>query len=170
MRTATARKYARVERERRFLLDRLPAGVDPGRYLRLRDRFLDGTGLRLRRVEQPDGVPILVKLGQKLADPDAPDDPRRRLLTTLYLPERDGRTLGTLPGVVAAKRRYELVEGGLRWTIDVWEEPAGARGLILAEIECDTDSDLDAVVPPAWTTREVTDDPTYSAFAIASRG
>lgn len=162
------RKYARIERERRFLLDALPAQVDAADYVRLRDRFVEGAPLRLRRVERPGGDEVVTKLGQKIVDPEAPSDPRRRQMTTIYLEPGEASALDALPGARSVKRRYTLVEGELTWAIDVWEEPASAAGTIVAEIECPTDAELDAVAPPAWAAREVTEDPHYGAFALAS--
>ena len=87
------RKYARIERERRFLLNCLPPGVGPEDYERLRDLYVSGTELRLRRIERPDGSLVLIKLGQKTLDPEAPEDPRRRQMTTLYLRPEDEQAL-----------------------------------------------------------------------------
>lgn len=161
------RDYARIERERRFRLERLPEAVDARDFVRLRDRFVEGTFLRVRRVERPDGTEVVTKLGQKLVDPEAPDDPRRRRMTTIYLEPGRARALAGLPGRTSSKRRYTLVEAGRTWAIDVWEEPAGAAGTIVAEVECDTDEELAAVAPPPWTAGEVTTDPAFGAFALA---
>ena len=72
----TKRPYARLELERRFLLERLPAGVDPDDYERLDDLFVAGTHLRLRVLRRPSGDWIVTKLGQKIVDPEV----RARLL------------------------------------------------------------------------------------------
>ncbi|MGP0076379.1 MAG: hypothetical protein ACLPWF_31070 [Bryobacteraceae bacterium] len=40
-------KYARIERERRFLLDRFPVAASVVGIRRITDRYIDGTGLRL---------------------------------------------------------------------------------------------------------------------------
>lgn len=164
------RKYARIERERRFLLERLPAHVDPGHYTRLRDLFVEGTFLRLRRLETPDGAEIVTKLGQKIADPDAPEDPRHRSMTTIYLGPGEGERLAALDGPRAVKRRYATEEQGWTWAIDVWEEPGSAAGTILAEVECPTDAELGAIEMPSWAVREVTDDPAFGAVSLARGG
>jgi len=50
-------KYARIERERRFLLATPPAGIDlAAGYRQLDDLYLEGTRLRLRSVTAPDGA------------------------------------------------------------------------------------------------------------------
>ncbi|MEZ6036499.1 MAG: hypothetical protein R3F29_03390 [Planctomycetota bacterium] len=161
------RDYSRRELERRFVLSRLPDAVDPTAFTRLRDLFVADAQLRLRIVEAPDGRVLVVKLGQKRADPEAPDDARCRRLTTIYMSEAEARALAALPGRRSCKRRYHLVENGLTWAIDVWEEPSARVGLVMAEVECGTLAQLAAVPMPSWAEREVGDDPRFSAFALA---
>lgn len=59
-------KYARPERERRFLLNRFPDGVDVIRIRRITDHYIEGTALRLRE-QSDDGGPMAFKLTQKLS-------------------------------------------------------------------------------------------------------
>lgn len=160
-------KYARIERERRFLLAGLPPELDPDAYTRLRDRYLEGTHLRLRRVESPSGERLQVKLGQKLPDPQHPDDPRRRRMTTLYLPAGEAQALAGLPAACSTKRRYRLEEQGHTFVIDVYEAPPAASGTVLAEVECETDAALDAITVPPWAEREVTADPAFQGINLA---
>jgi hypothetical protein len=162
------RKYARIERERRFALSSLPDAVDPHDYERLRDCLVQGTHLRLRQVERPDGEVLIVKLGQKIVDPVAPTDPRRRQMTTIYLDPDEAAAL-TLDGLRTTKRRYKLREQGWTFCIDVYEAPEGAAGQIVAEVECPSDAELDAIVRPVWAEREVTQDPDFSSFVLAQR-
>jgi hypothetical protein len=70
------RKYARVERERRFLLDALPSFVDTTHFERFEDLFVIGTHVRVRTIRRADGTFVISKVGQKIVDPDAPDDPQ----------------------------------------------------------------------------------------------
>jgi len=161
------RPYARIERERRFLLERLPTGVDPADYERLDDLFLEGTHLRLRQVHSANGDWIITKLGQKIADPDAIHDPRCRQMTTLYLPEGEGSVFASMPGLRTTKRRYKLPEQGWTFCIDVWESPARAAGTLLAEVEAPSIEELERIAIPEWALREVTTDDRYSAIALA---
>jgi CYTH domain-containing protein len=161
----TKRPYARIERERRFLLERLPPELDPDDYERLEDLFVEGTHLRLRHVRRPSGEWIVTKLGQKIVEPGAPNDPRQRSMTTIYLPESEGAVLGSIPGLRTTKRRYRTREQGWTFCIDVWESPA--RGTILAEVEAPSIEELERIAIPAWALREVTDDARYSAIALA---
>ncbi len=164
------RGYARIERERRFALDALPATLDLAVFERLHDLYVEGTELRLRRVEAPDGTRLQVKLGQKTLDPDAPGDPRHRRMTTLYLREGDERALASLQGLRSVKRRYKLAEQGWTFCIDVYESPGGAAGTMLCEVECDSDAQLERITCPSWATREVTEDARYSGHTLASLG
>lgn len=163
------RKYARIERERRFLVATLPLAVDPDGFERLHDRFVAGTHLRLRRVERPDGTVLTTKLGQKVEDPAYPGSARHRQMTTIYLPEDEAKAMA-LEGLQACKRRYKLGEQGFTFCIDVWEAPAHAAGLMVAEVECPTDGALDAIVCPGWALCEVTEDPAYGSVHLTRFG
>jgi CYTH domain-containing protein len=163
----TKRPYARIELERRFLLEGLPAELDPNEYERLDDLLVEGTHLRLRQVRKPRGEWVVTKLGQKVVDPEAPDDPRRRQMTTIYLPENEGSLLTSLPGLRTMKRRYKVREQGWTFCIDVWENPSGARGTIIAEVEAPSLEELERITVPTWAVREVTADSRYSAIALA---
>ena len=96
-----------------------------------------------------------------------PTDPTRREMTTIYLAPGRAAHLSCLEGPGSVKRRYKIVEQGWTWMIDVWETPARAAGLILAEVECPSDAELARIATPSWAVREVTNDPSYSAFTLA---
>ena len=145
--------YARPERERRFLLDGLPEGLGPAR--RVEDRYLDGTTLRLRRVEA-DGL-VVCKLTQKVRTGGGPG---QVALTNLYLTEDEHRRLSVLPGAVLVKLRRPWVHG-----LVVDEHTGPLAGLVLAELEVD---DLRAPLPPVpGLTREVTDEERWTGAALA---
>ncbi|MEZ5974543.1 MAG: hypothetical protein R3F17_02865 [Planctomycetota bacterium] len=163
------RPYARIERERRFLVAELPEHLRAAPFQRLRDLYIGGTQLRLRRVEDPGGGVVQLKLGQKRPDPDAPEDARHRQMTTCYLDLAEEAALSGLPGLHTVKRRYAWPEQGWTFVLDVYEAPPGAAGTMVAEVECDSDEALDGIAVPAWCVREVTEDPAYSAVALAAR-
>lgn len=162
------RPYARIELERRFLVEALPAQVAAGEYEELRDLFVFETHLRVREVYSASGQWLATKLGQKIPNPAAPDDPRQRQMTTIYLPRSEAAALEPLAGVRTVKRRYKLREQGWTWCIDVWQHPAGAAGTMIAEVETTTLAELEALRMPAWAAREVTDDAKYSARTLAA--
>src|ERR1044072_8782645 len=85
-------KYARVERERRFLLADLPEGLtraDP--HLQITDNYITGTRLRLRKVRDPRTNKWVVKFTQKFAPNTA--DLSRTIITTTYLNALEAETL-----------------------------------------------------------------------------
>ncbi len=69
-------KYARVERERRFLLAGPPSAPAVTASRRITDHYLPGTRLRLRRVGHLDSGACEFKLTQKVpaADPASSRD------------------------------------------------------------------------------------------------
>ena len=78
-RTPGEGRYARVEREQRWVLRVLPDGRD--QPVSIVDLYLRGTRLRLRRMQTEAGA--VYKLGQKVR-PD-PDTPGVVKLTNMYL-------------------------------------------------------------------------------------
>src|SRR5690349_11823117 len=102
-------KYAVVEREHRYVVLTAPAPSLAVRTLHIDDRYLHGTRLRLRRVEE-DGEPDVLKLGQKVRF-DA-HDPSALAHTTLYLDEGEYHTLVALPADRLRKtRRHVPLDG-----------------------------------------------------------
>lgn len=59
-------KYARIERERRFLLAGPPPAPAVTARRRITDRYLPGTRLRLRRIDDPDSGDCEFKFTQKV--------------------------------------------------------------------------------------------------------
>jgi len=159
-------KYARIERERRFLLARLPASIDPAAgYRRIEDRYLDRTRLRLRRVSSPAGAVIELKLNQKLSAPSG--DAAHRVLTSVYLDAAEYAALATLPGRRLEKRRHDFAHQGRAFGIDVF---AGAlAGLVLAEIALESEAELRALPLPSFARCEVTALPLFTGGELARR-
>ena len=150
-------RYARPERERRFLLASDPPAGDALRTIE--DRYLDGTRLRLRRVTGA-GSPVF-KLTQKVRL--SAEDPAEVALTNTYLSAEEYDVLAGLPGRVLTKtRRVCRVE---EWDFVVDAFQGRLSGLLLAEVEVD---DLHAQLPrPPWLGREVTHEDRYSGGALA---
>ena len=114
-------KYARIERERRFLLAALPAGLEPDAgYQQFEDLYFPGTSLRLRRVTSPAGDVVELKLNQKL--PHDSNAPSHRIVASVYLPAADFGLLGSLPGRRLVKRRYAFPWRGVGFGVDVFQE------------------------------------------------
>ena len=158
-------KYAKVERERRWLLDGLPPFPDDARQVRIVDRYLNGTRLRLREVTETDGT-VVRKLGHKVR---LGGDAREVACTSLYLDDAEWAALSALPGDVLRKLRVFVPHGEHTIALDVFEAPYD--GLVLAEIDS---GDRPAGRPDILTgryhvVREVTDDEAFTGAALARR-
>jgi hypothetical protein len=62
----SAHKYARIERERRFLLEQLPALANVVGIRCITDLYIDNTALRLREQSEEAGA-VVFKLCRRLA-------------------------------------------------------------------------------------------------------
>lgn len=157
-------KYARIERERRFLLGGVPPGVDPAAgFERFDDLYLDGTTLRLRVVSAPDGTVLQRKLNQKRPGPTGA--PGERSITSVYLEPGELALLSRLPGARLSKRRHRLAWEGRELGIDVFLGPLA--GLVLAEVEAESDAALRACPLPPFARCEVTDLPLFTGGMLA---
>lgn len=152
-------KYALPEFERRWLV-----GAGDARTLmtatpsRIRDRYLDGTRLRLRRVIDSNGQPIC-KLGKKYGD----GAPGAESITNLYLTAAEFDVFDTLAGWVVEKLRYRVQHGSLdRYRSDADE-------LLVFEREFADPGAAADYRPPPFAGREITADPTCSGAALAQR-
>lgn len=156
-------KYARVEEERRFLLEKLPSDLEVDRYSRIVDHYLVDTRLRLRRIESASGEVLVSKFGQKFRSKQ--QSAHQTMMTNIYLDGAEYRTLARLGGDKLVKRRYLYRHGGLQYSIDVFEGPLD--GLILAEIEKQADMDISSLPLPPFAVREVTDDPHFNGGMLS---
>lgn len=150
-------RYARVEREQRWLVGRVPDGAR--RAASIVDRYLAGTGLRLRRMETDEGV--VLKLGQKVRLD--PSDPELVKMTNIYLPAADHSVLATLAAAELRKTRWHVPVGGRTVAVDQFH--GRLDGLVLAEVELDVDDDRMPL--PPFALRDVTDDDRFSGGALA---
>ncbi|MEV6702597.1 hypothetical protein AB0M68_36625 [Streptomyces sp. NPDC051453] len=87
-------KYARVERERRFLLAEPPAPSAVTIIRVINDRYVTGTRLRLRRADFSDGRCEL-KLTQKVPIPQS--GAIQGLITNTYLSPAEYNVIASLP-------------------------------------------------------------------------
>ncbi len=142
-------KYARVEIERRYLLDALPAEIAEPRQIT--DHYITGTQLRLRKVEEPDG-PTVYKLGHKQRR--EPADGTVVLHTTIYLTEAEYDLLLSLPSRELRKTRARIALGQREASVDAFE--GALVGLVLLEVNFDSREESDSFRPPAWAGVETT--------------
>ena len=129
----------------------------------LSDLYISGSNLRLRKMEHADGR-IEYKLGQKRSI-----DAYHREMTTLYLTEQEYETLRVLPGQWLMKERYpHRSVNGASYEINVFK--GGLVGLVIAEIEFDTEEGLLAAPAPPTGWVEISEDATYDGVSLAERG
>lgn len=151
-------RYAHPEREQRWLLAEVPDGAAP--WAEITDRYLDGTNLRIRRVEGQDGV--VHKLTQKVRP--VPDDPSRVMLTTMYVPDSEVTALMALPGRELRKTRRRIEVDGRQVAVDVLHDRF--EGLVLAEVELSVHEER--LPMPAFAAVDVTDDDRFSGGSLAA--
>ena len=146
-------KYARIERERRFLLARFPSNATVVRNRRITDNYIEGTTLRLRKQVYNDGLDTF-KLTQKL--PARGDGAQQGFITSMYLTEDEFQVLAQLPARKLAKTRFSVPPFG----IDVFD--GALQGLILAEAEFDSAAAAEAQAIPSFAVGEVSADDRFT--------
>lgn len=151
-------KYARVEREKRYLLSELPAKVNRGDpHLQITDNYITGTRLRIRKVRDPKTNKWIVKFTQKFA-PDG--DLSRTTITNVYLNAIEADTLAVFSSNEIRKNRYPFEFEGRRFTIDVFL--GDLLGLVLAETGFEDDAEMAAFPLPPFVVADVTDNPAFT--------
>ena len=158
-------KYGHVERERRFLLRRLPPGLTLLSECRqITDHYFPDTALRLRHISDAVTGKSLWKLTQKLrADPA---DGACVFTTTLYLSEQEHAQFLTPQAHQIRKDRYPFDYGGRRYGIDVFQNDL--LGLFLAETECDPDEELQGIMLPDFAACDVSHQQEFTGGALAA--
>lgn len=148
-------KYALIERERRFLVARIPSGVVTVRQIS--DRYIDGTRLRLREIIDADDT-VTRKLGHKVRLGTRPDEVA---CTSIYLDDHEWELLQSLPARTLRKTRHVVERHGLRLAVDQLQD-----GTLLAEID---DGAMEPVAVPAWLNviREVTSEEQWTGANLA---
>lgn len=157
-------KYARVERERRYLLQDLPEGLtraDP--HLQITDNYITGTRLRLRKVREPRSNKWTVKFTQKFAP--NPEDLSRTIITNTYLNALEAETLSVFNSNEIRKNRYYFEFEEHRFAIDMFL--GDLFGLVLAETSFDNDEELESFPKPKFVLAEVTNDPVFSGGRLS---
>lgn len=147
-------KYARIERERRYLLQDLPEGMtraDP--HVQITDNYISGTRLRLRKVRDPRTNKWTVKFTQKFAP--NPADLTRTVITNTYLNAAEYEVLSVFEANEIRKNRYPFAWEGRKFTIDMFL--GDLFGLVLAEVSFESDEELDRFPKPLFAIADVTD-------------
>ena len=152
-------KYARVERERRYLLQDLPEGLTrASHHLQITDNYLTGTRLRLRKVRDPQTNKWTVKFTQKFAP--QPADLSRTVITNTYLNAAEYELLSVFEANEIRKNRYYYEFDGQQFGVDMFL--GDLLGLMLAEVSFETDEELDNFATPSFALAEVTNNDIFS--------
>jgi CYTH domain-containing protein len=152
-------KYARVERERSYLLQDLPEGLtraDP--HLQITDNYITGTRLRIRKIRDPRTNKWTVKFTQKFAP--NPADFSRTIITNIYLNALEAETLAVFDANEIRKNRYSFDFDGRKFSVDMFL--GDLFGLVLAEISFETDEELDTFSKPAFAVADVTNNELFT--------
>ena len=154
-----ASKYARIERERRYLLRDLPEGMtraDP--HLQITDNYMTGSRLRLRKVREPRTNKWTVKFTQKFALD--PEDLSHTIITNTYLNALEAEVLSSIfNSNEIRKNRYPYEFEGHKFAVDMFL--GDLFGLVLAEISFETDEELDNFPQPPFALADVTNEPFF---------
>ena len=146
-------KYARIERERRYLLQDLPEGMtraDP--HVQITDNYITGTRLRIRKVRDPRTNKWVVKFTQKFAP--NPADLSRTIITNTYLNATEAESLAMFDANEIRKNRYKFDYEGREFSIDMFL--GDLFGLVLAEVGFETDDELESFPKPPFAIADVT--------------
>jgi CYTH domain-containing protein len=157
-------KYARIERERRYLLKDLPEGLSRAEHhFQITDNYITGTRLRLRKVRDPQTNKWVVKFTQKFA-PD-PGDLSRTIITNTYLNPIEADTLAIFEANEIRKNRYHFEFEGRQFSVDMFL--GDLFGLVLAEVSFDNDHELENFAPPPFALAEVTNNELFSGGRLS---
>ena len=157
-------KYSRSERERRYLLADLPAGLSRAdHHLQITDNYITGTRLRIRKVRDPRTNKWVVKFTQKFV-PDG-NDFSRTIITNIYLNAIEAETLAMFEANEIRKNRYRFEFAGREFGIDMFL--GDLFGLVLAEISFETDEELDNFSLPSFALAEVTNDEIFTGGSLS---
>jgi CYTH domain-containing protein len=152
-------KYARFERERRYLLRDLPEGLTRASpHLQITDNYITGTRLRLRKIRDPRTNKWTVKFTQKFA-PDV-EDFSRTIITNIYLNALEAEMLAVFDANEIRKNRYPFEFDGRKFSVDMFL--GDLFGLVLAEVSFETDDELDNYPPPPFAIAEVTNNELFN--------
>ena len=152
-------KYARIERERRYLLQDLPEGLTRASpHVQITDNYITGTRLRLRKVREPQTNKWTVKLTQKFA-PNS-EDLSLTVITNIYLNALETEMLAVSDANEIRKNRYPFEFAGRQFSVDMFL--GDLFGLVLAEVSFATDEEVKDYAKPSFAIAEVTNNELFT--------
>ena len=158
-------KYARMERERRYLLQDLPEGLTRAdAHQQITDNYLTGTRLRIRKVRDPRTNKWTVKFTQKFAP--NPADFSRTVITNIYLNALEAETLAVFDANEVRKNRYSFKFEGRKFSVDMFL--GDLFGLVLAETSFETDEELASFAKPPFAVADVTNNELFTGGKLCA--
>ena len=148
-----------IELERKFLVPDPPDWLERCRCERIEQAYLCVSGdweFRARRIG--DRCVLTAKHGSG----------ERRTEVEVEIAEGQFEALSSLSEAGLVKRRCYVDAPAGTIEVDVYEGPL--LGLVVAEVEFDSQSDADSFAPPRWLGAEVTDDARYANQGLARDG
>ncbi|UCH85415.1 MAG: CYTH domain-containing protein [Candidatus Latescibacterota bacterium] len=149
----------RLEIERKFLVSEPP--VSRQQPTTIHQGYItvgsDGTEVRLRR--KGDRFFQTIKRGSGLSRREAEVELTQTQFDTLW-PQTEGRRV--------VKDRYEIPYRGRVIELDVFH--GKLEGLIIAEVEFDSEKECESFTPPDWFGDDVTENPEYKNRSLALEG
>jgi adenylate cyclase len=149
-----------LEIERKFLVDRLPDGLDDNPSSEIEQGYLaitDEVEVRVRRYGAQAFLTVKSSGSEVRVEEEIEIDARR--FAALW-PLTDNRRI--------EKRRYRIPAGALTIELDVYH--GRLSGLRVAEVEFESPEAAAAFTPPDWIGREVTGDPRYKNQRLVTAG
>jgi len=157
-------KYARVERERRYLLQDLPEGLSRAdQHFQITDNYLTGTRLRIRKVRDPKTNKWVVKFTQKFAP--NPADLSRTIITNIYLNAIEAETLAIFEANEIRKNRYRFEFEDRKFSVDMFL--GDLFGLVLAEVSFETDEEMANFPQPPFAIADVTNNEIFTGGRLS---
>ncbi len=147
------------EIERKFLVRQLPDDMERHPSRKIEQGYLvvkrDGTQVRLRRA----GITcsLTLKRGRGVARREWEIEITPAQFDVLW-PATLGRRLG--------KTRYDVPFGTLTIEIDIYE--GRNAGIVVAEVEFESEEQCHSFEPPDWLGRDVSEKPRYSNIKLAT--
>ena len=147
-------KYTLTEYERRFLVapDIDWHSIVEPYSKRLKDKYIDGTRLRLRVMTDLDTGRQVIKLTKKAESPS----PYFRTLSRILLSPAELDVFGRLDGFSINKVRHYFNHHGNVYSLDVFEDDL--EGLLLSEVSGESLEELMSIESPPISFREVTEE------------
>jgi CYTH domain-containing protein len=152
-------KYACLEVECRYLLDKIPDGLlnIPKGWI-ITDRYFPNTRLRLRHMQSISGNENIYKLTQKYRSET--QNAYETTVTNEYLTQVEYNLFEALEAKILRKKRYPYTIQNHSFSIDVFD--GRHQGLILAEMELQEKSEAYEIELPSFAIKDVTNDPFFT--------